>query len=172
MPMAFGSLLGGTVTLIGTSPNIIVSRVRQELTGQPFGMFDFAFVGVALAIVGVLFLSVGYRLLPRGRKGQASMDVAFDLEGYTTEVLVTKESAIIDKTVGDFKKLFENQVDVLMILRDHSRRYDPPDNARFKADDILLLEGEPEALERVVEAALSCDKEEWRQIRRGTILSW
>jgi len=163
MPMAFGSLLGGTVTLIGTSPNIIVSRVRQELTGQPFGMFDFAFVGAALAIVGVLFLSVGYRLLPRGRKGQASMDVAFDLEGYTTEVLVTKESIIIDKTVGEIKKLFENEVEVLMILRDHTRRYDPPDNARFKADDILLLEGEPEALERVVgEAALKLvrDKEE------------
>ena len=163
MPMAFGSLLGGTVTLIGTSPNIIVSRVRQELTGQPFGMFDFAFVGAALAIVGVLFLSVGYRLLPRGRKGQASMDVAFDLEGYTTEVLVTKESTIIDKTVGEIKKLFENEVDVLMILRDHTRRYDPPDNASFKADDILLLEGEPEALERVVgEAGLKLvrDKEE------------
>ena len=163
MPMAFGSLLGGTVTLIGTSPNIIVSRVRQELTGQPFGMFDFAYVGITLAIVGVLFLSVGYRLLPRDRKGRASMDAAFDFEGYTTEVLVTEQSSIIGKTVGETKKLFENEVDVLMILRNHTRRYDPPDNASFKANDVLLLEGEPEALERVVgEAALKLvrDKEE------------
>ena len=156
MPMAFGSLLGGTITLIGTSPNIIVSRVREELTGQPFGMFDFAYVGIALAIVGVLFLSVGYRLLPQGRKGQASMDVAFDnLEGYTTEVSVTKESSIVGKTVGDVEKLFENKVDVLLIIRGHSRRFDPPDSESFKTNDILLLEGEPEILERFVgEAAL------------------
>ena len=52
MPMAFGSLLGGLVTLVGTSPNIIVSRVRGELTGQPFGMFDFAPVGLGLAVAG------------------------------------------------------------------------------------------------------------------------
>ena len=93
MPMAFGSLLGGIVTLIGTSPNIIVSRVREELTGQPFGMFDFTPVGAGLAIAGVIFLSFGYRLLPRGRKGQASMDAAFNLEGYTTEAVVPEDSA-------------------------------------------------------------------------------
>src|ERR671917_527997 len=98
MPMAFGSLLGGIVTLIGTSPNIIVSRVREELTGQPFSMFDFAPVGALLALAGVIFLSFGYRLLPRGRKGSASMDAAFKLEGYTTEVMVPEEAPLIGKT--------------------------------------------------------------------------
>jgi di/tricarboxylate transporter len=81
MPMAFGSLLGGIVTLIGTSPNILVSRVREELTGKPFEMFDFTPVGLGLAVAGVLFLSIGYRLIPRDRRGQASMDAAFNLEG-------------------------------------------------------------------------------------------
>lgn len=149
MPMAFGSLLGGTITLIGTSPNVIVSRVREELTGQPFGMFDFTPVGLGLAIAGAVFLSVGYRLLPR-RKGSASMDAAFDLEGFTTEVLVPEGSGIIGKTVGDFKELFEHEIDVLMILRSRVRRYDPPDGASFQANDTLLLEGEPAALERAV----------------------
>jgi di/tricarboxylate transporter len=104
MPMAFGSLLGGIVTLIGTSPNIIVSRIREDMTGEPFGMFDFAPVGAVLAIVGVVFLSFGYRLLPRDRKGQASIDAAFNLEGYTTEAVIPEESAIAGKTVGDLKK--------------------------------------------------------------------
>ena len=53
MPMAFGSLLGGIVTLVGTSPNIIVSRVREEMTGEPFGMFDFTPVGAGIALAGV-----------------------------------------------------------------------------------------------------------------------
>src|ERR671916_652266 len=76
MPMAFGSLLGGIVTLVGTSPNIIVARVRGELTGQPFGMFDFTPVGLGLALAGVVFLTFGYRLLPQGRKGTASLNAA------------------------------------------------------------------------------------------------
>jgi di/tricarboxylate transporter len=149
MPMAFGSLLGGIVTLIGTSPNIIVSRVREELTGQPFGMFDFTPVGAVLAVVGVVFLSFGYRLLPRGRKG-SSIDAAFNLEGYTTEVAVPEESTLVGKTVGDFRKLSDDEVDVLMILRGQMRRYDPPDGATLKLDDILLLQGEPDALDRIV----------------------
>jgi len=76
MPMAFGSLLGGLTTLVGTSPNIIVSRLRAEMTGQPFGMFDFAPVGLGLAAAGVVFLSFGYRLLPGGRKASGTMDEA------------------------------------------------------------------------------------------------
>jgi len=55
MPMAFGSLLGGLITLVGTSPNIIVSRVREDLTSQPFSMFDFTPVDLCLAAAGVAF---------------------------------------------------------------------------------------------------------------------
>ena len=70
MPMAFGSLLGGLMTLIGTSPNVIVSRMRAELLGEPFRMFDFtAGRRRASRSPGVTFLAFGYRLLPGGRKG-------------------------------------------------------------------------------------------------------
>jgi di/tricarboxylate transporter len=150
MPMAFGSLLGGIVTLIGTSPNIIVSRVREQLTGQPFAMFDFAPVGAGLAIAGVVFLAFGHRLLPRGRKGHASIDAAFTGQGYTTEVALTEHSSLVGKSVGDLKALSEHDVDVLMILRSRTRRYEPGDHTDLKAGDILLLEGEPDVLERIV----------------------
>ena len=80
MPMSFGALLGGIVTLVGTSPNIIVSRVRERLLGQPYNMFDFTPVGAGIAIAGFLFLVFGWRLLPQNRKGAASMDAAFNLE--------------------------------------------------------------------------------------------
>jgi di/tricarboxylate transporter len=150
MPMAFGSLLGGTATLIGTSPNIIVSRVREEVSGEPFQMFDFFPVGAGLALAGIAFLSVGYRLLPRGRKGQAPIDAAFNLESYTTEVTVPEQSSLIGKTVGDLKKLSRHEVDVLVILRGQLRRHAPPDATVIEANDTLLLAGEPDKLERVV----------------------
>ena len=95
MPMSFGALLGGTMTLVGTSPNIIVSRMREEILGQPFGMFDFTPVGAGLAVAGVAFLVFGWRLLPRDRKGAVTMDAAFNLEGYTTEVEVPEEGQLI-----------------------------------------------------------------------------
>ncbi|MCC7346422.1 MAG: SLC13 family permease [Variibacter sp.] len=150
MPMSFGALLGGIVTLIGTSPNIIVSRVRQELGGEPFGMFDFTPVGAALALAGVIFLTFGYRLLPRDRRGQASMDAAFNLEGYTTEAVVPDGAAVVGKTIADLKALAEGEVEVLMLLRNRTRRYGPPATMEIEAGDILLLEGEQDALQRVV----------------------
>jgi di/tricarboxylate transporter len=94
MPMAFGALLGGVTTLVGTSPNIIVSRVRGEITGEPFGMFDFTPVGLAIAAAGVAFLAVGYRLIPADRRGAATLDEALNIKDYVTEARVTADSVI------------------------------------------------------------------------------
>ncbi len=152
MPMAFGSLLGGIVTLVGTSPNIIVARLRAELVGEPFGMFDFAPVGIGLAIGGVIFLSFAWRLLPRGRKAASAIDAAFTLEGYTTEASVPEKSAAIGKTVGEIEALSEG-VEIFMLVRGRSRRFTPPESTKIEVGDILLIEGEPDALDRVIDKA-------------------
>lgn len=153
MPMAFGSLIGGIMTLVGTSPNVIVARVRAELLGEPFGMFDFTPVGAAIAVAGLAFLGIGYRLLPAARKGAASMDAAFNIEDYTTEALVQADTPYVGRTVGDLEKLGEDEVEVTRIIRGHQRRFMPASRRVIEAGDILLLEGEPAALERVVAQA-------------------
>ena len=150
MPMAFGSLLGGTMTLIGTSPNIIVSGLRKDLLGEPFRMFDFMPVGAGISILGVIFLAFGYRLLPAARKGTASADAAFNLKGYTTEAHVPADSPFVGKTVADLVALAEGEVEVSTIIRERFRRYTPSAKWTLYADDVLLLEGEPSALEQVV----------------------
>ena len=149
MPMSFGALLGGIVTLVGTSPNIIVSRVREQLLGEPFNMFDFTPVGIGIAAAGFIFLVFGWRLLPR-RKGAASMDAAFRLEGYTTEVTVPEDSPAAGITVKALEELGEEGIEVITLLRSGSRRYEPAGNVVIKAGDVLILQGEPAALERVV----------------------
>lgn len=150
MPMSFGALLGGTVTLIGTSPNIIVSRVREQVMGQPFEMFDFLPVGACLSILGFAFLLFGWRLLPTDRKGTVSMDAAFTLEGYTTEVSVPEDSPAANITVKALEDLSENDVEVIALIRGTKRRFDPGGNSIIKPNDVLILRGEPSALERVV----------------------
>jgi len=150
MPMAFGSLLGGLVTLVGTSPNIIVSRVRGELTGTPFGMFDFTPVGIGIAAAGVAFLAFGYRLLPGGRRGAASIDEALDIKDYVTEARVGRDADVVGRTIADFHRLAEDAVKVAGIVRNEKRSAKPLPDAVIRENDLLLLEGEPVALERVV----------------------
>lgn len=153
MPMAFGALLGGVVTLVGTSPNIIVSRMREELTGEPFQMFDFTPVGVGLAVAGVLFLVVAYRILPARSKNAATLDEALDLKEYMTEAKVMAGSAVLGKTVGDLITASGDEVLVLAVLRAGGERLSPLPDVVLRENDIVLLEGDPEALERAVKRA-------------------
>ena len=150
MPLAFGSLLGGIVTLVGTSPNIIVSRLRESIVGEPFRMFDFTPVGAGIAVAGVIFLTFAYKLLPGDRKGTVSMDAAFNLEDYVTEAQVLKDSPVRGKTVADLEALAEGDVTVTTILRRKLPEHSPPRSRVLKLWDKLLLQGEPGALERAL----------------------
>jgi di/tricarboxylate transporter len=151
MPMAFGSLLGGLITLVGTSPNIIVSRVREEMTGEPFGMFDYAPVGLGLSAAGLVFLRFGYRLLP-SRRAAPTMGEALDIEDYATEASVPPGSPAGDKTVAQFRELVDNEVEVTGLHRGQARAMRTLPDAVIRAGDILILKGEPEALERAIAA--------------------
>jgi len=151
MPMAFASLLGGLITLIGTSPNIIVSRVREEMTGQPFGMFDYAPVGLGLTVVGLIFLRFGYRLLPRDRRGAVTLGEAIDIKDYVTEAEVPAGSPAVDETVSQFRERHDHEVTIRTIVRGGLRSTPFPD-ATLKPEDLLILAGPPESLERVIAA--------------------
>ena len=98
MPLSFGSILGGMTTLIGTPPNILVSNFRSTGAGEPFGMFEYSWVGLPVAVVGVAFVSlIGWRLIPKDRSAGSTGDAAFDLQPYMTEVRLTSESGLIGK---------------------------------------------------------------------------
>ncbi|NYT43057.1 SLC13 family permease [Sphingomonas sp. R-74633] len=151
MPMSFASLLGGLITLIGTSPNIIVSRVREEMTGHPFGMFDYAPVGLGLTLVGLIFLRFGYRLLPRDRRAAPTLGEAIDIQDYVTEAEIPAGSPAVDETVAAFRDRHDGEVTVTAILRSGIRSMPFPD-AVLKPEDLLILTGSPESLERVIAA--------------------
>jgi di/tricarboxylate transporter len=147
MPMSFGSLLGGLITLVGTSPNIIVSRVREQMTGQPFGMFDYAPVGLGLAVIGIVFLRFGYRLLPRDRRAPPTMSEALDIKDYSTEGKAVAGSAAVGKHPGEFAESVGGEVEVTGVLRAGGSR---EAYAIIEEGDTLQLKGSPEALERAI----------------------
>ena len=149
MPMAFAALLGGLMTQIGTSPNIVVSRLRQELTGESFTMFDFTPVGLALMVVGVAFLLLFHRLVPERAQANPSMEEALEAKIYASEVQVAAESPAIGQALSDVMKAGDGAVIATAILRGHSRLSPFPD-VKLKGGDTLLLEGPPAALDRLV----------------------
>lgn len=153
MPMAFGSLLGGLMTQIGTSPNIVVSRVRQEMTGESFTMFDFTPVGAALAAAGVIFLVLFYWILPIRTRASASIHEAIDIKNYVTEARVVADSTVAGKTLADLLKLGGGQALVTSILRSRALHITPFPDVTLREGDIVLIEGAPDALDRMVAQA-------------------
>ena len=153
MPMAFGALIGGIVTMVGTSPNVIVSRVRAEMTGTPFGMFDFTPVGICLALAGIVVLSIGYRLLPRERRGAVTLDEAVTISDYVTDARIEEDSALVGETVADIKKHADGDVTVTALVREGRRRATPLPDAVLHAGDVVILRGESAALDKLVARA-------------------
>ncbi|MGQ0671530.1 MAG: SLC13 family permease [Hyphomicrobium sp.] len=153
MPIAFGSLLGGLVTLIGTPPNLLISNIRRDATGQPFDMFDFAPVGLAVAVAGVVYLCFAWRLLPADRRGAPSPQSKFRVSDFVTEARVPEGSRFAGKTVADIEALGEDDVTVVAITSAGRTLNAPPRSWRIAEGDILIIESDAERLKRIVDQA-------------------
>ena len=148
MPLSFASLLGGLITLIGTPPNIVIATFREQYTGTPFRMFDFAPVGLVVAAVGIVYITtIGWRLIPRHRRGEADQRHLFQLEAYITEARVPAESPLVGQQIRELEHLCENEATVMSIIRGKIRLLAPHGVERVMREDILILEGDPAALE-------------------------
>ena len=155
MPLSFASILGGMVTLIGTPPNIVIATFREGALGEPYGMFDFAPVGLVVAFTGVLYVAlVGWRLIPVERSKHDSAKELGELKAYVAEARVGDGAKIVDKAVKDLDTMAkENEVQVLGLVR-RGRRL--PGTARKEAihkGDLLVVQGSPEAIDQFVGAA-------------------
>ncbi len=150
MPMSFGSLVGGLAVLVGTSPNIIVSEVRQEALGKPFAMFDFMPVGAALTVMAIAYLAFAYRLLPAGREAAVDIDAALAANAYVTEVEIPDGWSFEQGRVGDLKRAADDAVAVVAILRGRERIASPHVNRKIQPGDVLLIEGQQQALNELI----------------------
>ncbi|MFT7214940.1 MAG: di/tricarboxylate transporter, partial [Granulosicoccus sp.] len=136
MPLAFGSLLGGMMTLIGTPPNIIVASIRAQESGEPFGMFDFAPVGLPIALVGFAFITlVGWRLIPKDRLKFHENSASLTAGVYLTEATVPKGSSLVNCTLGEIDGLDEDSIEVIGVAG--KRHF-----ARAVRSDYVILEGD------------------------------
>jgi di/tricarboxylate transporter len=148
MPLSFATILGGMITLIGTPPNIVIAAYRQDVLGEPFGMFDFAPVGLTVAIVGIAFVSlVGWRLLPT-REGAREQEAEFAKGRYIAELRVSDEAVEETTTVGDLYPLADkHDLHILGLVRRGKRLPGFGAKQEIHAGDFIVVEGEPKAIE-------------------------
>jgi di/tricarboxylate transporter len=149
MPLAFGTILGGMTTLIGTPPNLIVSGFRMEETGSSFGMFDFTPVGIAIAGLGIVFVAIlGWRIVPARKQGEGE---SFDTGTYLTEARINEKSRAVDKTLREVEKMMDDiDAQIVGMVRNDLRISAPSAHRHLRAGDLLVIEAEPESLESVL----------------------
>ena len=149
-PVSFALALGGTATLVGTVPNILVSRMRQDAAGAGYGLFAFAPVGGILAVAGLAFLAVAWRLLPRPRADLAAAPSARP-EGYTSEIHVPQGSPAVGRSVAELEQRNHGAVQILAVIREEYRRLPPRPGLVVEAEDLLVLSCGLDMLQRLIE---------------------
>lgn len=152
MPIAFASLLGGMLTLIGTPPNIILSAFRKDRLGEAYAMFDFMPVGAGVALVGLgIIVIFARRLMPR-QTSDAGVSPGFGIDEYITELLVREDSAVVGMQIRELGSSYAD-VQVLNVIRNKYMIHVPHPYFSLEKGDILTIEAEPEALRAFAERA-------------------
>ena len=148
MPISFASILGGLVTLIGTPPNIVIATFREKTLGEPFKMFDFAPVGAACAVVGIIFVTlVGWRLIPATRIDKNVPKDLFKLDDYIAELKVAEDNDLVGKRLGELDEPAESkEVQVLGLIR-NGHHMGASGYLIIEAGDIVVVQAGPKAIE-------------------------
>jgi di/tricarboxylate transporter len=160
MPLAFGSILGGTTTLIGTPPNLIVSGFRAEAGMGQYGMFDFSPVGVIIAVAGVLFVGLlGWRLVPIRKQSDAA---GFDTGIYLTEVRILPDSKAVGKTLREVEVILDKaDAQIVGLARGEIKVIAPYWRRILRENDILIIEADPNSMgEALSSLGLKLEEEE------------
>ena len=149
MPLSFASILGGMITLIGTPPNIVIATFRGEALGDPYTMFDFAPVGLVVAVVGIAYVAlIGWRLIPVERTSTSMPSSIEDLESYLVELRVPADAEVIGQKLRQLDdQADEAGVQILGLVRDGERLPGIAARVTLEADDRIVVEGGPDGIE-------------------------
>ncbi|MFO1050971.1 MAG: SLC13 family permease [Planctomycetota bacterium] len=151
MPIAFGAILGGLITAIGTPGNLVVSRYRALAIGEPFGMFEFAEIGLPVALVGLTFMvTLGRRLLPDRRDPKAIDQIRFDVGRYVTELVVPHDSPAIGRTLADLVEPVVGDLELIGLVRSEVTMFDSIVRLPLRPGDVLIVRAASHAFDVLI----------------------
>ena len=151
IPLSYASMMGGMVTLIGTSSNLLASDISARLIDQPFSMFEFTKLGLLVLVVGVIYLVlVGHRLLPDRLSSTENLFEEYEMKEYLTEVVVEEDSPLIGRTLEDFKSNTGMDMDTVMLNREDNQYIESSNQKGVKKGDHLIIRADHETILKVM----------------------
>ncbi|MFP4136203.1 MAG: SLC13 family permease [Candidatus Acetothermia bacterium] len=147
IPLSYASMLGGTLTLIGTSTNILASEISGRLLGHPFSMFEFTKLGALVLIAGGTYLLIlGPRLLPDRVPPLEDYDEEYGRKDYVAEVVIHEESPLVGMAMVDVSKSDELNADIIQLRRGEAVFSEPSREEELQKGDILRINTDKETL--------------------------
>lgn len=151
MPLSFATVLGGMTTKIGTPPNLLISNFKEQLTGSPFGFFDFAPVGLSVATITLIFIAVlGWRLVPIRRKAEKKSTEMYQIQDYTSEIVIPEDSPVVGMKRSQLEDLITGDFSVLGLIRGRKKRLVIPPEEVLKANDIIIIQASQDDLANLI----------------------
>ena len=149
IPLAWASLMGGNMTMIGTPPNILASGILESYAGlEPFQFFDFLPMGAVVLTAGIIYmLFVGRRLLPE-RTSPGELSETYQIQNYLTEMQVLEGSPLVGKTVqeADLDNRFGLNVIHIHVCCQENVTATPESDHWLEPGDELHIEAKPDAI--------------------------
>ncbi|MFC6614568.1 SLC13 family permease [Halopenitus salinus] len=153
MPVSFVAMLGGTLTLIGTSTNILASDVSARLIGHPFSMFEFTQLGVLVLVTGTVYIAtIGRYLLPERITVDEELIEEFEMAEYLTEVVVREDSPLVGRTVNQVLQDTDLDVDVVQLVRGDQVFSEPLARKEVRPDDVFVIRTDRSSLLELLDA--------------------
>ena len=153
MPVSFVAMLGGTLTLIGTSTNILASDVSARLIGHPFSMFEFTQLGVLVLVTGTVYIAtIGRYLLPARITVDEELIEEFEMAEYLTEVVVREDSPLVGRTVNQVLQDTDLDVDVVQLVRGDQVFSEPLARKEVRPDDVFVIRTDRSSLLELLDA--------------------
>ena len=144
IPLSFASILGGMNTKIGTPPNIIISEFRNDFVDKDFAFFDFAFAGVPVSILGILFIAlIGWRLIKK-RPINSENNPLIELEDYLVEMVITENSKLIEKRALDFRQELDIDTALMGQIDENGKKIEIHGNQKLYKGQILIMKINPD----------------------------
>jgi di/tricarboxylate transporter len=141
IPLSYATVLGGMITLIGTSTNILASGVSKKLGYGEFGLFQFTSLGLITFGVGLAYLALfAPKLLPDRKSSSGDLE-GYGLKDYVSEVVIAPRSSLIGQTLRSSEIQRKFDIDILELIRDGSHFPQPVADKKLLAGDILLVRG-------------------------------
>ncbi len=140
IPLSYGAMMGGMLTLISTNTNLLASNISDRLLGRSFSFFEFTHIAFLCLVIGFIYLiTIGYKLIPERIDAEEEITEEYEMGNFLTEFVVKENSPVIGKTVREVFSEAEEDIDLVQMIREGEKFVEPLENKYLQANDHLVI---------------------------------